>query len=257
VSRGTARIAVVGDTHCPFVEQLVLEWACREIKAFKPTVIVMNGDLIEAAHASVHPNEYDHDAVDEFASAAKTLNKLKKAGTYKGVVPRLIRTDGNHCDNPKQEDPRRVPKSLRRAVDPTNNKDHHKAFDEWQMVPYEFTAKGAIQFGQVFVFHDFDGAWDTNAIRMNNILGGYSHRLAVSGHRHRVFGPDQVMRTKSIPLPLWGASPGTLGPLKPKWTSRQDTSHWGHGLCLIEAKMGRACQPGRNWSCEVMSYPGA
>jgi predicted phosphodiesterase len=253
MSRGTARIAVVGDTHVPFMVPKAFDWACNQIKAFKPTHIIHLGDLFEADAASIHGNEYSHDLHDEYAAAAEALQRLEASAPEAQLYWLL----GNHDDNIQAADSRRVAKSIRRAAHWSRSREFGPTFDRWRQVPYEFSPKGALQIGQTFFYHDFNGNWDMNLIRVNNLLGGHAHRLGVFGHHHKVIPPTQAMRTKSIPLPLWGASPGTLGPLKPDWTRRQDTSHWGHGIAFVEALKGRACQPAKNWSCEVLSYPGA
>lgn len=225
-------------------------WACREIRAFKPTHLVHLGDLFEADAASVHGNEYSHDLHDEYKAGAALLNELEAAAPDAQRVWLL----GNHDDNIAAADPRRVPKSLRRAAHWSKSREFGDTFDRWRQIPYEFSVRGVYQVGQVALYHDFNGNWDTNAIRVNNQIGGYSHRLMIHGHYHRVMPPTQVMRTKAIGLPLHGASPGTLGPLSPDWTARQDTGHWGHGVALVEAVKGRACQPAPNWWCEVLEY---
>lgn len=250
MSRGTARIAVIADTHCPFLDKKAFAWALGHIRAFKPTHIVHLGDLFESAAASVHPNEYSHDQLDEYEDGAMVLGELEAAAPNAQRLWIL----GNHDANIAARDPRRVAKPLRRSVHWSNCRKTGHIFDRWTQIPYEFSSRGCVQLGQVFFYHDFTNAWDMNAIRMNNLLGGHGNRLGVHGHHHHILGPTQVMRTKKVPLPLWGASPGTLGPLQPEWANRQDTSHWRHGLCKITTPMGRSCLPKRRWTCETLEY---
>lgn len=249
MSRGSARIAVVGDSHSPFTERKPFEWALREIKGFKPTHIVHLGDLLEADAASTFYNEYDHDLLDEYGDAAEVLEALEATSPNAQRVWMLGNHDHRICAN----DPRRTSKKFRRALHWSQSRKYGHIFDRWRQFPYRFDEKGVFCVGQVAMFHDFNGKWDLNALDLNHKLGGYAHRLFVSGHRHGVYGPTRIYRTPKVPLDTWGASPGTHGPLRPEWVQQQST-RWGHGLCLIEALKGRACQPAKNWECTTLEY---
>jgi hypothetical protein len=49
---------------------------------------------------------------------------------------------------------------------------------------------------------------------------------------------------------------GTMGPLKPGWTQRLDTSNWWPATFEAEAKDERLSRVhGKNWSAEVRMMP--
>lgn len=240
----TIKALYLGDSHCPFQDKKSVEWACKQIAKFKPDYLIFGGDLFEADAASRFDNEYDHDFRDEQHAAAALLDQLAGAGGGAQLVWSL----GNHDQNVRN--PGRVGRRLRRSID-WNNCEWRDSFKAWRQIPYDFSPDGTFQLGQVIFWHGHGGLEDTNAIKLNNACGGFAHRLVVGGHTHTPHGPTQVMKTKTLPLPLWYANGGTLGPLRPGWTQRQDTSRWAAAVVKVELKMGRACQPGKNWDCVV------
>lgn len=240
----TARIAYVTDTHCPDHEPAALRWACGKIEQFKPSHLIFGGDLFEADAASRFYNEKKYDLLAEYEAGSFVLSALAEVAPGAEKVWCL----GNHDFNITA--PGRIDKRVRSAVH-WNQSQWSDHFLRWRQIPYDFSAGGVYQLGQVMAWHGHDGAEDTNAIRINNACGGYSHRLLLGGHTHTPHGPTQVMRTKKIPLPLHYANGGTLGPLRPDWTVRQDTSMWKHAIVFVECTIGRACQPGQNWDCQV------
>ena len=242
--RKSVRAVYVSDTHCPDQDAKAVSWAAGKIAEFKPNYLIFGGDLFEADAASRFYNEQKYDILAEYEAGAKVMNLLA------GAAPdaKLVWTLGNHDHNLTAAG--RIDKRVRDAVH-WNRSEWGESFRRWQQVPYDFSAKGVLQLGQVILWHGHDGSEDLNAIRISNACGGFGHRLVVGGHTHTPAGPRAAERTRRIPLPLWYANAGTLGPLRPDWTTRQDTSRWGAAIVRIELTMGRACQPAKNWACEV------
>lgn len=246
--RKTVKVACVSDTHCPFEDKKAVDWALGVVREFGPDYFVFLGDLIEAGAASRFDNEYSHDFRDEQRSGARILDRMRDAG---GDAERIW-CWGNHDGH--SSDPGRIDKALRSAVH-FNNCEWRASYLAWKQIPFDFGPNGVFQLGQVGFWHCHDGAEDTNTIKINNACGGHAHRLWIGGHTHRPHGPTQVMKSKAVPLPLWYANTGTLGPRRPRWAHRQDTSMWGPAVALVELSMGRACQPSANWSCHVERKP--
>lgn len=148
---------------------------------------------------------------------------------------------GNHDDNLQTCDPRRIPPALRSSLNWNTDKDYGDTFRRWRQVPYTKSLGGLVRIGQVVFSHGWDAgnlSNQTEAIQAQNLLGGRPHLLCVRGHTHRPLQPTQVMRGQ-IPLPLWCANTGHLGPPQPHYMQRKDTSRWGHGLFLGETLLSR------------------
>lgn len=242
--RKTVKALYLTDPHCPGHCPKALKWACSRIADFKPDYVIVGGDVFEADAASRFYNEQPYDLLTEYETAARWLDTVAEAGAGADLVWNL----GNHDHNIQAKG--RIDRRVRRAVD-WNESKYGESFRKWRQIPFDFSARGVFQLGQVMFWHGHDGAEDLNAVRINNACGGYGHRLLVGGHVHVPRPPTQAERTKRIPLPLWYANGGTLGPIRPEWTVRQDTSLWAPAVVKVELQMGRACQPGKNWDCEV------
>ncbi|MDF1702397.1 MAG: metallophosphoesterase family protein [Planctomycetota bacterium] len=241
--RKIIKAAYVTDPHCPFQNSTSVYWALGQIREYKPDYLIMGGDLFEASAASRFENEDKHDLRDDYRAGARLLDALADAGAGAD----LVWCRGNHDDNIACVG--RIQRGLRSQVH-WSASEWADSFRRWKQIPYDYSADGCFQLGQVMFWHGFHNE-EMDAIKLNNMTGGHAHRLVVGGHTHRPHGPTQVMRTKKVPLPLWYANGGTLGPTRPAWTQRQDTSGWKAGFVMVELTAGRACQPGRNWDCVV------
>ena len=254
---GTAKIAVISCTHCPFMPKETKEWVLNTLSGIKGlTHFGHLGDLFEASAGSVHPNEYDHSLEDEYREAHDLLKALR------GVLPlscKMWINMGNHDDNLLTEDPRRVPKELRGLVDWRRHPEYGAEFRSWAWTPYEKSPAGCFRIGQCVFYHGFDAGQSSDeleGLQFVNLLGGHSHLLMVRGHTHRPVPPTQMKRTKRIPLPWWYANVGTAGPLNPSWMKRKDTSQWGTGILVVECKPGRLSRlHGKNWDAELLEMP--
>jgi hypothetical protein len=252
----TVRVLAYGCEHAPFTPKRHIEWLLARIEEWKPQIVVHLGDRLEAVGGSVHDNnEFDHDQRDEFEAAAETSERVRKA-CHKDT--QFVWMLGNHDDNLQRADARRVPKRLRSLVH-WNLSEWGPEFLRWKQVPYIKSASGTYSVGQIVFTHGYDAgvnSGETEALQTNNMTGEFAHRLFVRAHTHR---PEQVtrcLRTKKIPLPWYYANVGTIGPLKPEWAARLDTSQWQPAVLLAEAKHERLSRNhGKNWSAEVRMMP--
>ena len=244
------RIMAWGCMHAPFTDQQVISNLCAKIEEFKPTMLVNLGDTFEGGAASVHANEYDHDLLDEYASAAESLQTIRRVA---GDDTKLVWLLGNHDDNIQTRDPRRIPKPLRACLH-WSRSEYSTEFARWRTIQYNHNATGCFQVGQLIFLHGFAAGVNSDcdeALLFSNLTGCHAHRLVVRAHTHRPVRVTQCNKGK-IKLPTYYANVGTCGPLKPDYTKRLDTSQWGAACLQAVVKKGRACMPGREWEAEVV-----
>ena len=230
------RIVAFSCVHAPHHQQWAVEAAAKRIEDLRPDYVVCLGDLFEAASASVHPGEAEHSLLQEYEAAAGVLERLA------GAAPKAERIWclGNHDDNLQARDARRVPKDLRSAIAWGNSK-WAPTFASWKQLPYSKGPECVFRVGQALFWHGFDAGHSSDemeTLQMVNAMGGFSWALGVRGHTHRPLPPTQIMRTRQIPLPFFCANAGSLGPTKPEWARRLDTSRWAPGLVVVDALPG-------------------
>jgi predicted phosphodiesterase len=249
-----ARIAAISCSHAPMQPESTQRWILDTLSNISGlTHFGHLGDVFEAAAASVHANEFDHDLEDEFEHAAKFLTSIREV-----VGPDCIRwiNTGNHDDNLITRDPRRVPKPLRGLTDWKRHPTHGEEFRRWAWLPYEKTNKAIMRIGQVHFWHGFDAGQSSDeleGLQMVSLSGWIPHSLAVRGHTHRPVPPTQAKRTAKIPLPYWFANVGTAGPLTPEWAKRKDTSQWGTGIIVVDCIWDKPSRlSGRCWEAQLI-----
>ena len=251
-----AKIAAISCTHSPHTPSETHQWILDTIANTKGlTHFVHCGDVFDAQAASVHPDEADHTLMDEYRHAASFLKSIRQ-NLPDGC--RLVICEGNHDDNIRRADPRRIPKGLRETA-LWMNTEFAEEFKRWHWRPYIKSAAGCYRVGQVVFYHGFDCGLTSDeleGLQMNNQTGCHPFRLFVRGHTHRPLPPTQIMRTRKVSLPWWCMNVGTCGPLKPDYMTRKDTGNWGSGLALIEARMETASRlNAKEWEAELRTMP--
>lgn len=237
--------------HCPFQTQEVVDRMLGRIADIEPDVVVCLGDLFEADAASVHKHRMEErmDLFEEYKSGATFLSAIREAAP---TAIKLVWLYGNHDDNLQTNDARRIPKHLRNLIH-WNKTEFGSEFRQWQQIPYEKSARGVFRLGQVLFYHGFDvrqGSDEAEALQINNYCGGHAHTLMIRGHTHAPIPVTQVEYTARIGLPFYYANPGTLGPLKPDYMKRKDSSKWGHAFIHGTVRLGRPSRlrQGPQWS---------
>jgi len=248
------RFAAISCVHCPYHDVDAHANLLAQIREFKPQVFVLLGDLFESEAASVHPRDVALDITEEYAVAGQYLLSLRDVC---GGECDYVWILGNHDDNLQAPDPRRVPKALRKAVHWNRDYDWGSEFRRWKQIPYVKGREGCYELGQVIFYHGFDsqaGSDRTECIQMSNACGGHAHRLGIRGHTHRPLPVTQVSLTSKVPLAYWYANPGTMGPKKPGYMARKDSSQWGSGVILGESLVARPSRmrQGPQWSAELV-----
>ncbi len=226
-----ARIVAFGCVHAPHSPEHALAFAVNVVKHAKPTHIVCTGDLFEAAAASVHNEEHEHDLIDEYETAAAFLERIH------AVAPRAEKhwTLGNHDDNLLAADRRRVPKPLRRAVE-WNHSAYRKTFEQWQARPHTKDKAGVAIIGPVHVYHGFRCGRNSDnieAVEMAMICRAPYDALMIRSHTHQPLYPTRC-EMNSADLPWWYLNVGTLGPLRPEYAKKRNTQRWGHAVAVVE-----------------------
>lgn len=246
--------AAFGCVHVPYQDQAAVDKLCSVIEERRPDYLLCLGDLFEADSANVHKHRAEEriPLSDEYASGAAVLEQVAEAAPDAERLWLL----GNHDDNLQTNDVRRIPKHLRDLVH-WNKSEWGKTFRNWRQIPYEKSERGVFRLGQVNFYHGYLAGVNSDeleAIQMNNYVGGYSHTLGVRVHTHTPLPPTQAMLTNKIPLPFWYANAGTLGPTRPDYMKRKDSSGWGPAVVVGEAVIGRPSRMrgGPQWTAETV-----
>lgn len=241
-----AKVVAFGCAHAPFTRRDAFAWLISVIRREKPTHVVNLGDWLEAAPASVHPDEHGHTLEDEYRVAASQSSQIRKA------APRAVLTWmlGNHDDNLQIKDARRIPKPLREALHWNNSRAFGDEFRLWKQVPYEKSKHGCFHLGPVTFLHGYDCGQNTDqreAIEFAGMTGWQPGRLFVRAHTHRPVKVTQCQLNNNTLLPWWFANVGTLGPLKPQYAKRRNTTRWGAGCLVAEVN-------GWEWKAEIKEF---
>lgn len=230
------------DPHCPFVDWDAWYRGLDEAVKWEPDFIINGGDWAEGSAASRHAHEHDHDLLDEY----EAVERMSTDVCERFPKARKIWLEGNHDLNILDQN--RLPKSVRRTIDIER---HVPSLPLWEKVPYMFNSKGVFRIGQVSFAHGYKtGAY---AGRDEAILLGVPNGLYVHGHTHQPHAPVQASLNATIDLPYWYANGGTLGPLKPHFMRRLNSTRWGRAILLGECRLGRALLPTREWSAHLIS----
>lgn len=183
---------------------------------------------MDAQAASRFPEEDPCPLDTEYNSAAGLLTRLMGAAPNRKYV--LLR--GNHDDNILRKN--RLRPEIRALADPRRHPSLGPVIEKWVCVPYVHGPEGVWWCGSVAFVHGFTNGALSDRNEAVLTAGDRSGVLVVRGHTHRPQPVTQVMLTRSIPLPIWYANTGTLGPLKPDWTNRMNTRGWAPAVVLIE-----------------------
>tara|TARA_Y100001938_G_scaffold149988_1_gene239069 strand:+ start:6734 stop:7504 length:771 start_codon:yes stop_codon:yes gene_type:complete len=240
--------------HVPFHPEDIIKSLQEVIVKEKPTHVICLGDLFDATAVSVHPDEASHTLEEEYYQGAKFLEQVESVCSEHC---KLIWMHGNHDDNILYPDPRRTDHRLRSLLDWNRHSQLGKTFRRWRQFPYINSEKGIYRLGPVLFAHGFKAGGNSDeieAIHFNNLMGGHAHRLIVRGHTHRPVPPTQCMKARGVSLPLWYANAGTLGPLKPVYMRRKDSSNWGHGVVVGECNTGDVRRPSKkDWDSQLIT----
>ncbi len=248
--------AAISCTHVPYQSERAIERLIKELKGRKLTHFVHLGDVIDAEAASVHSDDPSaHTLYDEYCVAADMLRRIREA------LPsdcELILLDGNHDDNVKRPDPRRIKYALRSLCDPRKMDGVATEYKKWKHVPYRMGARGCYQLGGVIFSHGYAAGANSDeleAIQLAMACGGHAHRLVVRGHTHRPVPPTQCKRSARIKLPWWYANTGYMAfEQRPAYTHRFDVQQWGRACLVGSCQLGRPGRMGKkNWEAELIS----
>jgi predicted phosphodiesterase len=229
--------------HAPYTDKRAFGELVKLIKSERPTHLVNLGDWFESAAASVHPEEHEHTLEDEYKAAAEQSEKLRHAAPRAGRIWCI----GNHDDNLQCPDPRRIPRALRGSVHWNVHGRFGQEFRRWYQVPYRNDRRGVYRIGNVLFLHGWSSECKSDfseAVHVAQLVGGESGLLVIRGHTHRPRDVSQCPYSPKIMLPYWVANAGTIGPLKPHYMMRRDTSQWGAGAIVVKIK-------GKEWEAHL------
>lgn len=231
------RALVFGCVHAPYTSEAAWEWFTEILAREGPTLthLICTGDWLDMSAVSHHPNEDKESCRQEYESAAQQSRVLRSLVSRKC---KLLRLNGNHED--RLEGGIFTPQRLRSQLHWTAHEGLNAEWSQWTSKPYVKGERGSFSVGPLLVHHGFDfglNSDESEALHMVRATGWLPNRLIVRSHTHRPTPPTPVKGKGSQPLPWWYANVGHLGPTKPQYTWRRDTSQWGHGCLLVEGSL--------------------
>lgn len=231
----------LSDTHCPHTPLDTWRWALDHITDRQPDYVVFGGDLLEATAASRFPHEEEHSLLDEYRFARARIRELLDAAPN----AQHVFIEGNHDHNLRA--PNRIPRDIRELLDYRN---HIADLRHFRFIPYINNPDGCFYLGPVTFLHGFASGATSGVTE--GIIHGVPYGLSVRGHTHRPKPVTQIRKSAALPLPYWYANSGTLGPLKPDYANRLNTSEWAAGITVGSARMGRRHYSRKQWEGELI-----
>jgi hypothetical protein len=216
------RCMVLSDIHIPYHDKGALAIALQFAREWKPTHIVLNGDILDAHEISSHPKD-KHNPItfqDEVNEVRQFLRVLRQQ--HKRAV--IAYTMGNHEN--------RIERYLTQQA-PELSSVTSLALDELldlQSLGIQFVdSRCKVQIGPFEVFHGSIIRKDAG----NSVRGHMQRRggSVVMGHTHRM---GIVARTDRNGI-HWGVENGHLSDPDPSWTHDPD---WQQGFSCIEESGG-------------------
>ena len=222
----TERFAAFSCPHVPFTDPEADEWFCSVIKGYRPNILVCLGDLYDSGAASKWSKEGASRLSDEYRGSAWLLRKYREVSR----ASKLVWTKGNHDDNVYGKD--RLPELVRDLCCPTKHAELGPEMSRWDVVPYEYSERGCYRLGNIVFKHGFECGKFSDRNEAVYFGKDQPGTLVLGGHTHRPVGLTQVEFNSNTVLPIWYANAGTLGPLKPDYVARRNTSRWAHA-CVV------------------------
>ena len=212
------RCLVLSDIHIPYHDQAALALALAYARDYRPTHIVLNGDILDAQEISSHPKD-KHNVVtfqDELNEARQFLRVLR----HDHKAAKIVYTMGNHEHRLERYLTAHAPELA--SVDAL-------ALDELlelQAHGIEFVDQRCkVQIGPFEVFHGSIIRKDAG----NSVRGHMTRRggSVVMGHTHRMGIVARADRNGVH----WGIENGHLSDPDPDWTHDPD---WQQGFSQID-----------------------
>lgn len=221
-------VLVGSDAHYWPKETSTAHWAFVALaRELKPALVVMNGDVIDAATISRHPPigwEKSPSIKRELDTAVERLGEVVDASPK----ARHIWTLGNHDARFETKIASLIPEL--KGVKGVQLRDHFPAWEPAWSVEVG-GAHGAV------IKHRFKGG--ANAAYNNTVSGG---RSMVTGHLHAL----NVSPFTDYNGTRWGVDGGTLAnPLGPQFTGYTEDSplNWREGFVVLTWKDGKLLWP--------------
>lgn len=168
---GIKKILFVSDTHSPYEDKRAFDLMLKAGKAFKPDIVVIQGDFADFYSVSSHSKNPNRQRNLEFEVNAvrARLRQLEALGASKNIY-----VSGNHEDRLERYLMDKAPELFNVVTIP-----EVLGLKDWTYVPY----KSDIAIGKLYITHD-TGSAGRNAVFNNlnayqsNVTCGHTHRLA-------------------------------------------------------------------------------
>lgn len=217
---GDHRIAIVSDAHAPFHDRRAIDAACQTIEEYRPTLLVLNGDMV------------DFYALSRFDKMPARVLELQEEldATVAGVLRPLARAAGDA-----------------RKVYVTGN--HEERLIRYVNAHPEISSLRSLMLSSLLRFDDLGIDHVDYAVEVNgNVLVTHGRTVrkwagrsvqgemekarfgisVVMGHVHRVAKVATATRSGLV----WGIEAGCLCTLRPEYDPSPD---WAHGMALVES----------------------
>lgn len=227
-------IMVFPDVHGEHKDKSVCNAFVKDVRDFKPKIIVGLGDLVDAggtfsAHARSFTNEMTESYEDDCAGANEFLDDVQNASDESDL--RLL--EGNHDQHVERWAARTFAshKDAKMLVEKFGPEAmlHLKDRGAKYFLRSEFyqgiSIQGTMRIGKIFFTHGISFA--SNSARVHLTKFGAS---VVYGHVHT---PQSLVQRTVISSGIGAYCPGTFSKLQPLWKHTEPTS-WAHGYGLID-----------------------
>lgn len=176
------RIIIASDIHAPYHDKRAVELLCQAAQHFKPTGVVLNGDIVDLYSVSLHDNhnpQREHILVKEIEKCSQVLDLLD----FESVPKWVHYNGGNHEYRLDRHVMAKAP-ALWGAVKLEVLLKFEKR--NWSYLPYSEGAspkqRRYFKIGKLWLAHDMGSSNETahaNAARTfgANIVIGHGHRV--------------------------------------------------------------------------------
>lgn len=168
------RILFISDVHCPYHDRAAVRLVLNVIRAFKPDILVSNGDFVDCFSVSQHSKspqrvlgfqkemELANGLLDQLDAAAPKARRIYLSGNHETRLERYIQEKA-----PELYGALSIAEKLRLKE------------RGWETVGH----KDDIRIGKVWITHDVGTAGRYNVFKtldtyQSNIVTGHTHRLA-------------------------------------------------------------------------------
>lgn len=223
--RGPARVAILPDVHIPHHSEHALDLALEHCQSWRPTHILFNGDLLDAAQCS----QYDRDParINKLADDCDKVSTLLKTIRKEFATARVIYKCGNHDDRVRRYVWQHAPEL---AGLPQVTLQQFLGLDE---IGVQWVASSTrIKLGALVVIHghEYRTRYSGGLTSPATTLFRKAKSLILASHHHQRTEHSERTADGKV-LTAW--TTGCLCDLGPEYSP---LNNWGHGFALVKVR---------------------